>query len=41
MTSSNFNTPATINAIGIATSDISEMALQEISASSPKCANRS
>ena len=28
----NFNTPATINAIGIATSDISEMALREISA---------
>ncbi|MCM1297603.1 MAG: hypothetical protein NC311_18855, partial [Muribaculaceae bacterium] len=27
----NFNTPATINAIGIATSDISEMALREIS----------
>mgnify|MGYP005849696375 FL=1 len=29
----NFNTPATINAIGIATSDISEMALREISQS--------
>ena len=28
----NFNTPATLNAIGIATSDISEMALREISA---------
>ena len=28
----NFNTPHTINAIGIATSDISEMALREISA---------
>ena len=28
----NFNTPSTINAIGIATSDISEMALREISA---------
>lgn len=28
----NFNTPYTINAIGIATSDISEMALREISA---------
>ena len=27
----NFNTPATINALGIATSDISEMALREIS----------
>ena len=27
----NFNTPATINAIGIATSDIAEMALREIS----------
>ena len=27
----NFNTPSTINAIGIATSDISEMALREIS----------
>ena len=27
----NFNTPATINALGIATSDISEMALKEIS----------
>lgn len=27
----NFNTPATINAIGIATSDIAEMALKEIS----------
>ena len=27
----NFNTPATINAIGLATSDISEMALREIS----------
>ena len=27
----NFNTPATLNAIGIATSDISEMALREIS----------
>ncbi len=29
----NFNTPATINAIGIATSDIAEMALREISQS--------
>lgn len=29
----NFNTPATINAIGVATSDIAEMALQEISQS--------
>lgn len=29
----NFNTPATINAIGIATSDIAEMALREISLS--------
>ena len=28
----NFNTPATLNAIGIATSDISEIALREISA---------
>ncbi len=28
----NFNTPATLNAIGIVTSDISEMALREISA---------
>ncbi|MEY8237715.1 DNA helicase, partial [Lachnospiraceae bacterium 66-29] len=28
----NFNTPTTLNAIGIATSDISEMALREISA---------
>ena len=28
----NFNTPATLNAVGIATSDISEMALREISA---------
>ncbi|RAZ95081.1 hypothetical protein DK853_31815, partial [Klebsiella oxytoca] len=28
----NFNTPQTLNAIGIATSDISEMALREISA---------
>lgn len=28
----NFNTPATLNAIGIATSDISEMVLREISA---------
>ena len=28
----NFNTPVTLNAIGIATSDISEMALREISA---------
>ena len=27
----NFNTPATINALGVATSDISEMALREIS----------
>ena len=27
----NFNTPATINAIGVATSDIAEMALREIS----------
>ena len=27
----NFNTPATLNAVGIATSDISEMALREIS----------
>lgn len=27
----NFNTPATINAIGLATSDISEMVLREIS----------
>lgn len=29
----NFNTPATINAIGVATSDIAEMALREISQS--------
>ena len=29
----NFNTPATINAIGVATSDITEMALREISQS--------
>ena len=35
----NFNTPATINAIGIATSDIAEMALREISQSIRKCAN--
>ena len=31
----NFNTPATINALGIATSDISEMALKEISLTIP------
>ena len=29
----NFNTPATINAIGVAKSDIAEMALREISQS--------
>ena len=42
----NFNTPQTLNAIGIATSDISEMALREISAAvrnvqiEAKCQNR-